>query len=457
MMNGNNNYELMLEHVSGAMAIDMFGSITFISEKTANRLNSSKEDVVGKKVKEVVPHTKMMEGLRIKNPEAIFYNGPEGISICIQTPLYKNGIQVGLLEYDAVRGSELQNDFTDSYILFLEEEISHLKHELRSIHGTKYSIETISGISPAVLKLKEDIKAAAKSNYPVLIVGEGGTGKELAANAIHNLSERQNKQFVKIDYADFDPDAAESELFGHETMTGISAVKDVRKGKFEIANGATLFIDNIQRFPYALQEKIYKVLQKGEITRVGSYKPIGIDVKIVAATDQDLRELVKEGRFHEELLKKLTAMELYTPALRSRLEDLPALTDHLVGWINKDLGTKVTNINPVVLEEFKQYPWPGNVRELHDVIEQAVRNAESGRLELEDFEFRNGIFGSKSYTLYDADVDHNLIEEAKRKAEREMITMALKKFNNNKSKTAEFLEIARPLLYQKMERLGIKR
>lgn len=448
---------LILEHVSGAIAIDMAGVIVYINEKSAIYHNIRIEQALGQKVQEVLPHTKMLDGLKLTKPESVFYNSPNGVSVCIQSPLYQNGQQIGLLEYDAVRGSELQNDFTDSYILFLEEEISHLRHVIKDTHDTKYSAAHIWGGSPVVLKLKEKIANAASSQYPVLIEGEAGTGKELAANAIHEASGRRNKNFVRIHYAELTKDNEEAELFGSEENSSISTVKDVRKGKLELASQGTLFIDEIDKFPYALQASLYHTLSKGALSRVGGEKKIPIDVKLIASTNQNLGELVKEGRFHERLLKKLAITEIHVPALRYRLDDLPDMTSHIIEELNTQLGTRVQSVSKVVLNEFRRYPWPGNVKELSSVIEQAMHNTKKGILELEDFDFKNGIFGGKSYTIYDSDVDYNLIEEAKRRAEREMITAALKKFNNNKSKTAAYLEIARPLLYQKMERLGIKR
>lgn len=453
----NSDADLLLEHVSGAIAIDMVGVIVYINEKSAVNHHIKKEQALGKNVQDIFPHTKMMDGLTLTKPESVFYNSPIGVSVCIQTPLYKDGQKIGLLEYDAVRGSELQNDFTDSYILFLEEEISHLRHVIKDMHGTKYSVDHIWGGSPMVVKLKEEIASAAVSDYPVLIDGEAGTGKELVANAIHEASARRRKNFVRIHYAEMVRGKEEAELFGSEESGGIGSVKDVRKGKLEIASQGTLFIDEIDKFPYALQSKIYQALGRGELSRVGGVKKIPVDIKLVASTNQNLGEFVKEGRFHEELLNKLNAKRIHMPALRHRLEDLPDMTSHIIAELNARLGARVQSVSKVVLDEFRRYPWPGNVRELSNVIEQAMRGTRKGILELEDFEFKNGIFGGKSYTIYDSDVDYNLIEEAKRRAEREMITAALKKFNNNKSKTAAYLEIARPLLYQKMERLGIRR
>jgi transcriptional regulator with PAS, ATPase and Fis domain len=447
------DYYYYLENVYGVVVIDMTGKVIYMNEQCAGYLGVDKEQSIGRKIKDVFPETKMMEGLKLEKPNVFFYQVLERGSASIHIPLWKNGIKVGLMEYDLFQALNMVDEFLDNYKIFQSEELKYYKEEIMNLRNAKYSIQNIVGSSEKIATLKSQIRYAARTNSTVLITGETGTGKELVAHAIHNLSDRKLKEFIRINASAFPENLAESELFGYDEGSFTGAKKTGKKGKFELANSGTLFIDEIHQMPLNLQPKILRALQEKEIDRIGGEKSIPVDVRIIAATNMNLSKLVQEKKFREDLYYRLNVVEIFIPPLRERMEDLPELIESIISQMNNILGTHVTSIEPEVIKLLGEYDWPGNVRELQNIIERAMNFADSNILKKEhfDFSFYSGFTKGKNYT----DVD-NPIEEAKKQAEKALIIHTLKKFENNKTKAAKYLKISRPLLYQKINRLNIK-
>jgi two-component system nitrogen regulation response regulator NtrX len=234
--------------------------------------------------------------------------------------------------------------------------------------GRTYDDEML-GRSPAMLRLREDIAKVAPTNGRVLVLGESGTGKELIAQEIHRQSRRAGGPFVKVNCAAIPAELIESELFGHEKGS-FSGAAARRRGQFEVADGGTLFLDEIGDMSLSAQAKVLRALQTGEITRVGSEKAFTVDVRVVAATNQDLEVMVKEGAFREDLYFRLAVVPLRSPALRERLEDVPVLAERFVVLACRENGLKPKAIDPPVLERLKAHRWPGNVRELRNLCER---------------------------------------------------------------------------------------
>lgn len=461
----NDDYQIYLEHVLGAVAIDMNGIIVYMNDQCANYLRVDKDKSIGSNIVDVFPETKMIEGLNYEKSRIVYYNTNIGIGISMHVPIFKNGVKLGLIEYDVVQSSEFLYDFADKYRMFLDQEFKYLPREIMNLTGTKYTINNIIGNSAQVVNLREQVALAAHSNSTVLINGETGTGKELIAHSIHNLSNRRNNPFIRINASALPESLAESELFGYEEGSFTGASKEGKKGKFELANTGTLFIDEINQMPLSLQPKLLRVLQEKEIDRIGGDRSIPVDVRIITATNKDLRKLIKEGKFREDLFYRLNVVEINTPPLRERLDDIPVLTESILLELNTVMGKKVTKVSPVVYDMFRSYDWPGNVRELHNVIERAMNFVE-GEILLEDyFEFKQVMFEKLSKaspkvscsSIYYEDFleDSNPIEVFKKNAERELLRKVLCDCGYNKSKTAKMLKISRPLLYQKLKRLGI--
>lgn len=449
------DFDLIMENVYGLVTIDMDGIVTYINRQVCNFCGIDYEWASsGRHVNEVFPFSKMTETLRTKEPsnmEFYHYNGITSASM--RHPLIKDGEMVGVIEYDVFYDMEMVEAFVNHYI-DLDEEIKYYKEAARDYQQTKYSLDNIVGKSVPMLNLKEKIKIVANSNSTVLVTGETGTGKELVAHSIHDASKRRLRNFIKMNAASLPESLAESELFGYTEGAFTGARKGGKKGKFEMANHGTLFIDEINAMPLLLQPKLLRALQEGEIDRVGSAESIPVDVRIIAATNKDLKEMVDRGEFREDLYYRLNVVELEVPPLRERKEDIKELVDLFIEQQNNMLGKQVTGIEDKAIETLKKYDWPGNVRELQNVIEKTMNYAVGNVIRDSELIFS---MGSQTPTIDKLKDYDSPIEIAKRSAERELILETLDKVGGNKSQAAKILKISRPLLYQKMERLGIKK
>ena len=263
----------------------------------------------------------------------------------------------------------------------IEEERNYLQAQLNTIMS-KTGVDGIIGKSKKILELVDIIKQVSKTPATVLLTGESGVGKEVFARAIHNLSDRADKPFIKINCAAIPEDLLESELFGYEkgAFTGAHTQK---KGKFELANGGTIFLDEIGDMPLLLQSKLLRVLQEKEIERLGGSKPIKVDVRIIAATNKDLEKMVYEGTFREDLYYRLNVVHIKIPPLRERKEDIPVLVFYFLNKFNKMYNKNLT-ISKELLDVFINYSWPGNVRQLQNTIERMVILSKSKVLEFKD-------------------------------------------------------------------------
>jgi chemotaxis protein methyltransferase CheR len=261
----------------------------------------------------------------------------------------------------------------------LEVERAYLQEEIK----LEYDYENIIGQSDALNYVFYKVEQIAPSDTTVLVLGETGTGKELVARAIHGLSPRKERALVKVNCATLPANLIESELFGHEkgAFTGAHARQ---LGRFEVANGATLFLDEIGELPLELQPKLLRVIQDGEFERLGSAGTIKVDVRVIAATNRNLEEEVRRGRFREDLWYRLNIFPITVPPLRERIEDIAMLVDFFVDKISKRLGKSIESIPTSVMNSLQDYQWPGNVRELENVLERAVINSSGPKLHLVD-------------------------------------------------------------------------
>ena len=314
---------------------------------------------------------------------------------------------------------------------------------------SKYTIDNIIGESKDILLLKERIIAAAKTKSTVLILGETGTGKELVAHAITSLSSRRHQPFVRLNCAAIPETLLESELFGYEQGAFTGAVKGGNDGKFLMANNGTIFLDEIGDMQLNLQSKILRVLQEREIEKIGGQYPIPIDVRVIAATHEDLMELVRDNKFRRDLFYRLHVIPIQIPPIRNRREDIPLLVEHFNRIISKQLNITPPKIEESFINKILKYRWPGNVRELQNVVEMAVN-------------FSNGIVNEShipEYIIEDIEqTSHNELEGLRattNETERDAILKALEKYNGNKIKVAKYLGISRSNLYYKIKKLEI--
>ena len=323
----------------------------------------------------------------------------------------------------------------------------------------------IIGTSPGITEMYAIIERVSDTPTTALITGESGTGKELVARALHENSSRKDKPFIKVNCAAIPKELIESELFGYERGAFTGAVSS-KPGRFELANGGTLFLDEIGEIPVEMQVKLLRALQESEFERVGGIKTIRIDVRLVAATNRDLKKLSAAGTFREDLFYRLNVVPIRLPALRERAGDIPHLVEHFLTKFNERLKKHVTGADPEALDVLASYPWPGNIRELENVIERAVLFCDAQRVRVVDLppEVR-GAPAPTATPMTDADLQAALASEgglkehvkvAMNRLERELVGRALQQTNGNVTHAARLLKISRKGLQLKMKELGLR-
>ncbi|WP_136798421.1 sigma-54-dependent transcriptional regulator [Desulfosediminicola ganghwensis] len=327
-------------------------------------------------------------------------------------------------------------------------ELSQQNQQLKAEKG----LEDMVG-GPAMQEVFNRIRAVADSCVPVLIQGASGTGKELVANALHRLSSRRNNEFLKINCAALPELLLESELFGHE-KGAYTGAHNRRIGKFEAANKGTFFFDEIGDMPLALQAKLLRVLEDGEITRLGGNVPVKVDVRVIFATATDIEEAVARGEFREDLSYRINVVPVRLPALRERGDDIIALIDHFLRESSQRYGKPDTVLSPQAAEALRLYDYPGNIRELRNVFERAVLLAQDGVIRLGHLPRKVQEHGAVAELCRDAEKGLGL-EEGVHRYERNRIIDALEKAGGRKQRTAESLGISRKVLWKKMKDLNI--
>lgn len=317
----------------------------------------------------------------------------------------------------------------------------------RSPSGERASLGDLLGRSPVMQQLFDTIALVADSPATVLIQGESGTGKELVAKTLHRLSYRRDKPFVVVDCGSLPETLLESELFGHMkgAFTGAMAAK---RGLFEEADGGTIFLDEIADTTPAFQAKLLRVLQEGEVKRVGGNKPIKVDVRVVSATNKDLVELVKARSFRQDLYYRLAVLPLYLPPLRERREDIPLLVEHFVSASCKRHRQPLRTVSPEVMRALSEAAWPGNVRELQHYIERAVVTSVGPDLTCKDLVALGSTPPEEGL--------RTVVRDAVSQAERARIVEALKKTGGNRLRAAKLLKISRAGLYNKLRDYGLQ-
>lgn len=320
--------------------------------------------------------------------------------------------------------------------------------ELRKQIDERFGFEGIIGSSPKMIDLITRLKAYAPTKATVLIMGENGTGKELVAKALHTNSPRKNKPFVAMNCAALNENLLDDEMFGHEAGAFTGADK-MRKGRFEYANGGTFFLDEVGDMPVALQAKLLRVLENGEVSRIGSNDSTKVDVRLVAATNRDLEKMIAEGKFRQDLFFRLKVGTLRLPALRERSKDIPMLTMHFLKEFAGRHGKKVDRVADGVWRAFATYSWPGNVRELRNLVESMVVVDSDGVLGLDDLTDDDGL-KQASGQLSSSGADF-LIGRPLREVERYYMEKSLEMTSGNREEAAKMLGIGERTLYRSIQ------
>ena len=329
---------------------------------------------------------------------------------------------------------------------------------MKSALHNKYRFDSIIGKSEEINRVLDLVGRVADSDSNVLVTGESGTGKELIAKAIHYNSDRSMKAFVPINCGAIPKDLLESELFGHVKGAFTGAVAN-RPGRFEAAEGGTIFLDEIGDMDVSLQVKLLRVLQERKFEPVGSTKSVSTNIRIIAATNIDLEKAVEEGRFREDLYYRLNVIPITVPALRNRRTDIPLLLNHFIDKYSKDSSRGLDGISEPALEALCNYPWPGNIRELENLIERLSILKGSGSISAEDLppkyrgQASNGQAGVRMAQITDDGLDFNSAVDA---YENELILRALEKTGWNRNQAAILLKLNRTTLVEKIKKKGLK-
>jgi len=322
-----------------------------------------------------------------------------------------------------------------------------------------YAVDSVVvGRSARMRAVFDFVRVIADSDSSVLVTGETGTGKEMVANLIHQSSSRRVKPFVPVSCAILSETLIESELFGHERGAFTGAIKD-RPGRFELAQGGTIFLDDIDDVPLTMQVKLLRVLQNRTIERLGGTRAVPVDVRVITGSKRDLRQLVAEGKFREDLFYRLNVIPIVLPPVRERREDIPLLTEHFIKRYFRQRGEEPRQVSPAVLQAFMRYPWPGNVRELENACERIAQTCTCDAVRIgcvpATVLFHRYAEEQQPVVETHAHPSSVSLDDRLREVETNLISWALKVSGGNKSKAAELLQIKRSTLGDRIKKLEL--
>lgn len=437
--------DALVESMSdGVLTVDREGYVTYINEIGADILGVNKENSIGKHVTELVDFKPVVlevlkTGVGYVDKEFIVKNTKGATIHFIKTAVPirdENGELVGVVDTfrKIKRVQKMVNDMVGAY--------------------ANFTFDDIIGSDGKFRECIRLAKIAAESSSNVLIQGESGTGKELLAHAIHNSSNRRKEPFITINCAAIPRELIESELFGYQGGAFTGALKNGRSGKFELANGGTIFLDEIGDMPIDMQVKLLRVIQEKQFTRIGGSNIFKVDVRIISATNKDLIEECNNGNFRRDLYYRLNVLNIETVPLRNRTSSIVELSEYFIRKMNNKLDKKVKGVDEEVIRCFTKYNWPGNVRELENVIERAVNICEGEKITMKDlprsiFKTENTVNCSSEETT---EITDNTKIMSLDELERRQILKVIELLNGNISQAAEVLKVSRNTLYNKIKK-----
>lgn len=441
---------LIFDHIdNGACVVDSDGFITHFNTPYGKFLGVDPKKQIGRHITDVVENTRMHFVARTGKSEINFSQAINGQKMVVQRiPVMENGRVL------AVYGQVMFKDIKEvsnlaGTLSVLRSKVKHYEKELSSLRSARHTFDSIIGTSTALINLKVEARRAAQSHLPVLIAGESGTGKELFAQAIHNGSSRMDKPFIRLNCAAIPKDLLEAELFGYDKGAFTGAKTTGKKGKFELADKGSIFLDEIGDLPIEMQPKLLRVLEEREFEHIGGNKLIKTDFRLLAASNQNLKDMVKAGTFRADLYYRLNVVPIEIPPLRERRQDIIPLSHHL---LEKSMeGTlREVSLSPEAEEILTSHDWPGNVRELSNVIERTLATVDEAQILPRDLP----LYLHKGEQPTGA-VGNSLLKEVVAKAEKAAISDALKLTDYNKVKASRILGIHRTLLYKKAKKYKI--
>jgi arginine utilization regulatory protein len=458
------NIEDILDNIEeGIHIVDSSGKIVYYN-KFATELDSvNPEDALGRHILEIYPSltektSTIMKAIKsgkpILNYQQSFknYKGVEIVTINSTIPIISKKRVIGALEVS--KDITMVKKLTEKVVDLQAELMKEAKPE-KVNEGSKavFNFADIIGISEVMLRLKKDALTVASSPSPIMVYGETGTGKELIVHAIHNASPRRDKPFIAQNCAALPETLLESILFG--TIKGSFTGAETRPGLFEIANGGTLFLDEINSMSLQLQAKLLRVIQDGNVRRVGDTRTIHVDVRIVTAINIDPRQALQDKTLRDDLFFRLSVISLKIPALREKRDDIPLLIEHFIKKYNKKLHKNVKYVGYDVEQFFMEYSWPGNVRELEHTIEGAMNIADGETINSNCLPYYLAEICRKS-EVYPEEHEIKSLKETMDNLEKNLIEKALKKSECNVTKAAEILDMPRQTLQYKIGKYNIK-
>lgn len=442
----------------GFVVVDNHDVITDINEQYCQYLKTTREYAIGRSIAEIIPNTKMIDIVNYAYQE-------EGAILRLSEKSDDDSDRIFLVNRSAVYDENhnviagvaqvkfrLQTLDSAKKLMRKYSEYEFYREEYRSRNSSQYSFDKIVGNSPRFAEVKKAGYKAAKTMFPVLLTGETGTGKEVFANAIHNNGEQREKPMVSINCAAIPNELLESELFGYEEGAFTGAKKGGKKGKFELASGGTLFLDEIGDMPLGMQAKLLRVLQEKEIEKIGGYKPIPVDVRIIAATRKNLPQMIEAGEFREDLYYRLNVIHIELPPLRERREGIVELASYFLNRLNSDYKSGIS-LSPEVRDCFVNYDWPGNIRELDNVIKSAYAACEDFLIQLSDLPSKM----VSRHQLSEEVVGGKKLNQMMEEYERGLLTDVLKNCNWNCQMAANELGIHRSALYKKIAKYELQK
>ncbi|WP_260288622.1 sigma-54 interaction domain-containing protein [Peribacillus aracenensis] len=423
----------------GFIEVDAGGILIDISSDFCRNFLINKKDWLGVYAKKVIQRTHYGKHAKVLFGVVFGYS-------CLIRVLKMN-------EHKIYRVIVRQEDVNQYEMISFMNSLDTLKTKKRSTGQNRYSFEEIIGESSAIEEIKELAARIATSNSTVLLTGESGTGKELFAQAIHGLSTRKNNPFVAVNCAAIPDELFESEVFGYEAGAFSGAKKEGKPGKIEMAQHGTLFLDEISELPYQAQGKLLRVLQEREVERLGGTGSKNVDIRIIAATNRDLRTLVQEGKFRQDLFYRLYVFDLKIPSLRQRKEDIIPLAQFFIEYFNEKFGAHVKYIDSKLQERLISYEWPGNVRELKAYIERGMNLVLGDTLTLDDLRISPNV---SSDVIKRTLTPIQSLEEEVKCTEINVIQRALQEANGDRTLAAQKLKIHLASLYRKIAKYNLK-
>ena len=444
-------YRLIFDSIyNGALVTDEKGYITHFNKPYGEFLGVNPADQIGNHCTDSVENSRMHIVAETGKPEINQSHRIMGQNMVVQRiPIKKDGRVI------AVFGQVMFKDVRDvrklaTELSLLESKVKLYEEELINLRSTRYTFDSIIGSSQTIKSLKIEALRAAANQFPVLITGESGTGKELFAQAIHHAGSRKVHPFVRINCAAIPKDLLESELFGYEKGAFTGADPNGKPGKFELARQGTVFLDEVGDLPLEMQPKLLRVIEDKEFERVGGTKIIQSNFRIIAATNQNLEQMLIDNRFRKDLFYRLNVIPLHIPALRERKSDILPTARHLLKQMAREANLEEKKIGPEAEKALNNYGWQGNVRELSNVLERTMSTLEGDTIRLQHLPF----YVYRSHRKF-PDHHQSPLKDVQTRTEKEAILYTLQETHNNKARAAKILGIHRTLLYKKMSKYKI--